>query len=200
MIYTIFEHVKNFVLYGGTDQKSYLSVRGKLEASNRISSLVFSCIAAVLIGVMLLLSFHQEGLSSSKPVYLAGLLFSLLFIAISVASWKWPLLSYVAVYMAVSVFLIYGIAIATLTRPNDQTVTFMVLLIFVPLIFVDRPIRIRPALYGLAACLIVCERIGDIAAVLFHFFLQGKLSHTGLRHQKDTAKQRNAGYSRQNRQ
>jgi hypothetical protein len=48
--------------------------------------------------------------------------------------------------MAVSVFLIYGTAIGTFTRPNDQTVTFMVMLVFVPLLFVDRPIRMAAVL------------------------------------------------------
>ena len=140
------ERIKNFALYGDTDRENYQAVKGKIEASNRISSLVFSSIAAVLIAVMLLLSFRQQGLSSSKPVYLVGFLFSLVIIAVSLISRKHPMLTYVAVYLAVSAFLIYGIAIGTLTRPDEQTVTFMVLLIFVPLVFVDRPIRMGAVL------------------------------------------------------
>ena len=42
--------IENFVLYGDTDRESYLAIRGKLESGNRVSSMVFGYIAAVLIG------------------------------------------------------------------------------------------------------------------------------------------------------
>lgn len=140
------ERIKNFALYGDTDKESYHSIKPKIEESNRITALVFASVATVLIGIMLILSFFQEGFSGSKPVYIFGVIFSLLIVAVSLLSRKVPFLTYAAVYMAISVFLVYGIAIATLTRPEEQTVTFMVMLIFVPLIFVDRPSRMAISL------------------------------------------------------
>lgn len=140
------ERIKNFAFYGDTDRESYNSIRQKIEDSNRITALIFASVATVLIGIMLILSFFQEGFSGSKPVYVFGVIFSLLIVAVSLLSRKFPLLTYVGVYMAISVFLVYGIAIATLTRPEEQTVTFMVMLIFVPLIFVDRPGRMAVVL------------------------------------------------------
>ena len=140
------KRIKNFALYGDTDRENYHAIRNKIEDSNRIMAMLFSSVAAVLISVMLGLSFTQEGFSSSKPVYIAGVILSLAILGISIASKKIPVLTYVAVYMAISVFLVYGIAIATLTRPEEQTVTFMVMLIFVPLIFVDRPLRMAVSL------------------------------------------------------
>ena len=151
----MFRRIKNFALYGDTDKESYNSIKGKIEDSNRITALVFAAVATVLIGIMLILSFFQEGFAASKPVYIFGMIFSVLLIAVSVLSRKVPALTYVAVYMAISVFLVYGIAIATLTRPEEQTVTFMVMLIFVPLIFVDRPARMAISLIFYIAAFIV---------------------------------------------
>ncbi len=135
------EKAKNFLFYGGADRESYRAIGGKLESGNRTSSIVFGSFAAVLIAFMLLQSFFQEGLSSSRPVYIAAVLFSFVIVGVALAAFRIPSLSYVSVYLAVSFFLAYGIAIALFTRPDEQTVTFMVLLIFVPLIFTDRPLR-----------------------------------------------------------
>ncbi len=151
----MFRRIKNYALYGDTDKESYNSIRKKVEDSNRITALIFAAVAAVLIGIMLILSFFQEGFSDSKPVYIFGMIFSVMLILVSIASKKVPSLTYVAVYMAISVFLVYGIAIATLTRPEEQTVTFMVMLIFVPLIFVDRPVRMAIVLVFYIAAFII---------------------------------------------
>ena len=143
---TVSERIKNFALYGDTDKENYHIIRKKIEDSNRLTAIVFSAVATVLIFIMYLLSFSQAGFSSSKPVYIFGIIFSMVLTGIAVLSKKIPVLTYVSVYMAVAIFLVYGIAIATLTRPDEQTVTFMVMLIFVPLIFVDRPARMAGSL------------------------------------------------------
>ena len=140
------ERIKNFIFYGDTDKDSYFSIKKRIEESNRITAFIFASVATVLIFIMLLLSFFEEGFSGSRPVYIFGIIFSLMIVGVSVLSRKKAVLTYVAVYMAISVFLVYGIAIATLTRPEEQTVTFMVMLIFVPLIFVDRPSRMAISL------------------------------------------------------
>lgn len=142
----MFERIKNFALYGDTYKESYYGIKHKIENVNRVTALIFASVAAVLIGVMLILSFSQEGFYASRPVYIFGIIFSILLIGVTLLSYRMPALTYVSVYMAITVFMIYGIAIATLTRPEEQTVTFMVMLIFVPLIFVDRPVRMAISL------------------------------------------------------
>ena len=162
------ERIKNYMLYGDTDRESYQGIKERLESYNRITALIFASVATVLIGGMLLLSFSQEGFSSSRNVYIFGIIFSLIQIVVALISKKVPALTYVSVYLAISVFLVYGIAIATLTRPEEQTVTFMVLLIFVPLIFVDRPIRMVGSLiFYIIAFIIMANRTktGSILSV-----------------------------------
>ena len=160
------ETIRNFLLYGGTDKESYYSVKDKIESSNRVTALIFASVATVLIGVMLILSFSQEGFVSSRPIYIMGMAFSVVLVVASLLAKKLHLLSYVAVYMAVSVFMCYGIAIATLSRPEEQTVTFMVMMIFVPLIFVDRPLRMSLVLLTYVVMFIIFARMTKTGSVL----------------------------------
>ncbi|MCR5011558.1 MAG: GGDEF domain-containing protein, partial [Lachnospiraceae bacterium] len=162
----MFERIKNIALYGGTDRESYNAVKGRIQENNSIMSLVFASVASILIGIMLMLSHTQEGFSGSRPVYIAGLILSLIQIILSLHSRKVPWLSYISVYAAISVFLLYGIAIATLTRPAEQTVTFMVLLIFVPLIFVDRPVNIAVSLIFYIVLFLIMAYRNKTGAVL----------------------------------
>ena len=142
MIYKI----RNLAIYGGTDRESYNDIKERIEKSNGRTALVFGSVAAILIGIMLVLSFFLEGFMSSRKVYLIGTILSVLIVITAGLSKAISALTYVSVYLAISFFLLYGIAIATLTRPEEQTVTFMVMLIFVPLIFVDRPLRMAVSL------------------------------------------------------
>ena len=135
------EKFRNFIIYGGADKESFNAVKSRIYTYNRRMALIFGSLAVALIGIMFILSFSVESLMGTRTVYLIGMIFSVILVTVAMFSKKVPALSYVAVYMAISGFLLYGIAIATLTRPEDQTVTFMVLLMFVPLIFVDRPLN-----------------------------------------------------------
>lgn len=160
--------IKNYLFYGDTQKEDYQGARHKIEHSNMITAMVFALVAIIFIGIMLALSYSQQGFSSSKPVYILGIVFSFVILLVAMVSSREPVLSYVAVYMAITVYLGYGIAIATLTRPEDQTVTFMVLLIFVPLIFVDRPIRMAIALIAYIGVFIVMAlrtKTGDVLSV-----------------------------------
>ena len=61
----MFERIKNFALYGDTYKESYYGIKHKIENVNRVTALIFASVAAVLIGVMLILSFSQEGFYAS---------------------------------------------------------------------------------------------------------------------------------------
>ncbi|MCR4892056.1 MAG: diguanylate cyclase [Lachnospiraceae bacterium] len=140
--------IRNIFFYGDTDRESYNAIRPNIEEYNRIMTLLFASVAAVLISAVYIFSCFQEGIMNSRPVYAAGVVFSLILLLVAVQAKKYPALSYVGIYMAISGFLLYGIAIGTITRPEEQTVTFMVMLIFVPSLFVDKPIKVALSLIG----------------------------------------------------
>ena len=149
--------IKDFILYAGTDKESYLQVKESIESTNQRTSMVFSSVAFVLILTMAILSYFVEGFMASRNVYICGTLFALLLLLLSIGARKYPALTYAGVYLAISGFMIYGIAIGTITRPGEATVTFMVMLLLMPLIFIDKPIRI-------ALCLILYIIVFIVAA------------------------------------
>lgn len=141
------ERVKNFMLYGDVTKDEYTSIKLKIERANRLASTKFSVIATILIFIMYLLSYVQEGFKSSRSVYTTGVLASLVLVVMAFHSKRVPLFTYVLVYASTFIFLSYGIAIGVFTRAEETTVTFMVLLILVPTLFVDRPIRMAGNLF-----------------------------------------------------
>ena len=135
------QKLMNTIFYAGTNKEGWQHVKGRIEAANRFALMAFSSLAFVLVSTMMILSFFQEGFSKSQPIYLGGMIFSVVLFLLSLFANRYPDLTYIGVYLAASVFFLYGIAIGIITRPEEQTVTFMVLLLFIPLIFIDRPIR-----------------------------------------------------------
>ena len=133
--------IRNYALYAGVDSDSYNLVKQNIEKSNRIMAMVFSIVAFSLVSVMLGLSFLEEGFRKSRPVYLLGMVCCILIFFVTFLAKRFSVMSYVAIYMSAATFFHYGIALGTMTRPDEQTVTFMVMLLFLPLIFIDRPVR-----------------------------------------------------------
>ena len=166
MLGRIKNRIRDFAFYGDTDKESYRSIKRKIEDYNRMTALVFASVATVLIGIMFFLADSKEGFTTSKHIYHWGMVFSLAQVGVALLGRKARFLSYVSVYLAISVFLIYGIAIATLTRPEEQTVTFMVMLIFVPLIFLDRPIRMAIVLTAYIVAFIILANMTKTEPVL----------------------------------
>ncbi len=132
----------NICLYGGTDRKTYNLIRRKIEKNNAKTVLIYSSVAFVLVCIMFGLSFVLDGFASSRNIFAGGIMCSLALILISLYSDKIRILSYVAIYFSFSIFLLYGIAIAVYSRPDQQAATFLVMLVLLPMIFVDKPLRI----------------------------------------------------------
>ena len=137
----MFERTQNYILYADTDRDSYKQVKGRIENANRSMLLIFSAVGFVIILIMFVFSLTVPEFSKTRDVYLIGVIFTFVLFVIGIVSRKIDVLVYVGIYAAISGFLLYGISIGTLTRPEEQTVTFMVMMVLLPLIFVDRPIR-----------------------------------------------------------
>lgn len=137
------EKLKEYLFYAGVTKEEFQNVKSDIVKANRRTVMIFSSIAFALVSVMTIMSFLQEGLAKSRHVYLMGMAASvLIFLAAYLFVEKYVVVHYIAMYISATFFLTYGILIGTVTRPEEQTVTFMVLLLLLPLIFIDRPIRI----------------------------------------------------------
>ena len=137
------EKIKCLFLYGGIGKEDYLKVRPMIDESNRKTVLALSGFATVLISFMLVSSMSVSGVGMNKIVYAAGAIISpLMFLAALFFIKKNQKLTPILVSMAYSVYYTYGILIGAILDPTEKTVTFMVLLVLLPIIFIDRPIRV----------------------------------------------------------
>ena len=137
----MYEKAKNLILYAGADRDSYKQIKGRIENANRSMLLIFSAVGFAIILIMFILALTIPEFSKSRDVYLLGVIFTFVLFVIAILSRKLNILVYIGIYAAIAGFLLYGISIGTITRPEEQTVTFMVMMVLLPLIFVDRPIR-----------------------------------------------------------
>ncbi len=134
--------MRDILLYAGLSREEYNRIRPEIDRSNRGNLVFFATVAAVMIGVMFLLSFTMEAAEEFRWLYLTGALLSALCAACAhgLVPRRPALLD--AIMMAfVSVVLLFGIALGTFCGPEKQSVTFIVLLLTVPLLFILRPLH-----------------------------------------------------------
>lgn len=137
------QQLKNAFWYAGVDQLSFEAIRPKIRKANRTMIIVLSSFATVLIFIMLLSSFKSESIMQNKIVYAIGLAMSIIVLILAttvakkVEGFVTPLM-----YSSYTIYYLYGILIGAVTDPNGKTVTFMVMLVFMPTLFIDRPIHV----------------------------------------------------------
>lgn len=136
----IMEKIRIALLYAGVDKADYEKVRPKIASTDRTMVQVISALATVLIVFMFVSTLFVGGVKMNRAVYGAGSIVSLVLFISSIALKEDDRLVMPMVYISYSIFYIYGIMIGAITDPGQKTVTFMVMLVFLPVLFVGRPI------------------------------------------------------------
>lgn len=140
-------YIKNILFYMGIEKKNYEDARKDINNSNRMMIVVFSGIAAVFITAMYFVSLFIPSTEKNMNVYIAGAVASVgLFLLSFFFAKKHSWIIVPLVYISFSIFFLYGIFIGAVTNPTSQTVTYMVMLVFMPILFIDRPIRVACAI------------------------------------------------------
>lgn len=138
----IMEKMKNTLLRAGLSEKEWEQIETEHFLSNRQNLLIYSKITFGFLLIMFLVSFFSSDVESNRWVYLGTMFIALVIDAIAKFCGKdHPVLLLVDVYVFISILFIFGIILGTVTRPDEQTVTFIALMLTVPLLFTDRPIR-----------------------------------------------------------
>lgn len=136
------EKLKEILFFGGADEVGYKNVVDDINHYNRVLVNVVSGLASVLITVLFLLSYPLQGIGMNHAVYGAGSAFSIVMLLASLLlSERYPGIVRVLVHMSYIIFYAYGILIGTVTDPGGKTVTFMVMLVFLPILFTIPPIE-----------------------------------------------------------
>ena len=137
------EKIKNWLLYAGFKKEEYQSVLPMINDTNRILTVSVSAFATILISIMALSASRLEGVKPNQIIYIVGALISLtLFLASLFLAKKHKALISPLMIASYSIFYIYGILIGTITSPHEKTVTFIVMLVYLPTLFIDRPLHI----------------------------------------------------------
>lgn len=116
-------------------------VKNRICQDNRSAVELISGCATIMTAAMYASTFFFEGVESNRIVYAVGATLScILFMASFMFAKKYPWIIKLLTYATSFVFYIYGIIIGTITDPDQKTVTFVVMLVLLPVIFIDRPI------------------------------------------------------------
>ncbi len=136
------EKLKDVLLYGGVSALDYNNVQERVNRVNRIFVNVVSGLASVLVTALFLMSYSIEGIGMNHVVYGLGALMSAIMLGCSLLfGERFPKLTAALVHLSYVIFYTYGIMIGTITDPGGKTVTFMVMLVFLPTLFTIPPIQ-----------------------------------------------------------
>ncbi len=144
------DRLRNALFYSGAEKQTFEMAKPKILETNRVTVSSISCCAIILTMAMSISTFFVEGVAANRAVYALGIIasFGVFTLATTVAKEKtWMVMP--LVYLADFVFYMYGILIGTITDPSEKTVTFIVMLVFLPILFTDIPIRqiVNTAIY-----------------------------------------------------
>lgn len=139
----MYEKIKNLILFAGVSRKEYEEiVAPRSNEDNRIMVNTVSLLAAILITAMFISAMFVEGVRMNQTAYGIGALVSFaLFLTSVLFTKRYSVLTMPLVYISYFIYFTYGIIIGTITDPDQKTVTFMVMLVFLPMLFVHRPIH-----------------------------------------------------------
>ena len=108
------------------------------------------------------ISFVSEDVEANRWIYLSVMVVTAIMFAVAYlnkhGNYEVLLLD---IYAFVILLFSFGIVLGTVTRPDEQTVTFVALLLTVPLLFTDRPIR-----------MVICIFIAIISFVIAAIFVK----------------------------
>lgn len=149
------ERLKNMLLYAGLSQDEYNRIRHDITKSNTESLKIFTVIAAAFLMFMFVFSFFSSNVRSNRWAYFVPLV---IIIIISVILRCCPLKerhTLICCYIFMTALYGFGCMLGTVMDKDEQTVTFVALLLTVPLLFTDRPLRMICHIYLSMAVFIV---------------------------------------------
>ncbi len=137
-------NIKNLLLYGGLEKYEYNEVIGSIEELNNKILIIASTLASILIGAMFILSLRVEEYVDAKVVYGVGEIVSIIILLCSLSIVKKNrMITHVMTAACTEIYMVYGIYVSGVINKGYPAVTFTALMIFMSLLFVDRPINVN---------------------------------------------------------
>ena len=134
--------IKDLLFYP-VSSKYYKQISRQIQNANSIMATVLSAMAIVLLTVMYILSHKFPEIKQIKNTYLVYVMISAfnLIISLTIAK-KRQSITKLSIYLSYVLYYMFGIMIGTVFDPMDKTVTFIALLVFMPIPFIVPPINV----------------------------------------------------------
>ena len=134
--------IKNFLLYAGLTREEYDQIQELYQGQNQLVLSIFSSLLCLAMGVFFCLSFLEEALSPGRFVYISVGLMMCVIVGVSLYGdgKNAKLFSFLSGVFVVVTYTM-GIYNGTFGAKNHVCVTFMVLIIAIPMVFNKRPIE-----------------------------------------------------------
>jgi diguanylate cyclase (GGDEF) domain protein len=136
------EKVKKFLLYNYLEAEDFNRIKSRVNQTNRRMLTLVSTGSTIIVGILMVLSFFIEAIAKNQIIYQGGFLISFILLLGSLFYTK---KHEKAVPILVNInflfFYIYGITIGIYLNRNEYTVTFIIMLILLPICFINRPIH-----------------------------------------------------------
>lgn len=134
------DKVINMLLFAGVSENEYVSVREEIWEENRKVLTIFSLIIAILFGAIGTLNCFVEVFEGGRAIYFAVCSAAFLtWIHCITIGKKKPVTAQGFIY-GLSLFVYGATAVMSYLSPNARAVAFIVALIMIPLLFIDRPL------------------------------------------------------------
>ena len=149
----------DLVLYAGLKKEYFTNILPEMRESTRRSLSVFTLLVAAATTILAAASFFLDNLVTNRCYYFYVAVFTLLLYLLAQTVMKrHPAFVNVGLYLFMAVLYAFGIVMGTFVAPDQMTVSFIVLLFAVPLIFSDRPLNMGLANLLAIVIYVICAK------------------------------------------
>ncbi|MDO4501126.1 MAG: GGDEF domain-containing protein [Erysipelotrichaceae bacterium] len=127
--------------YADLEKEEYDLIIPYIEKENRRNLKTYSLVAFSFLFIMYCLSFGVKDIANNRWVYGSFMFVSAICYCLAEKSTKNSKLILPAVYIFMGILFAFDLVLGILASIDEQTVTFVALLLTVPLLFIDRPYR-----------------------------------------------------------
>lgn len=152
----LYENIKRTFFTFGLEKQEYELIRDRIFEDNRRRLMSASLIVSAFLFVMFVFTSVVTELNHNRTIYWVAMLLTLAQIAFAYIGKKHRELIAPGVYSFMSVAFSFGIYQGIITAPEEQTASFIVLMVAVPVWFTMKPSYMIRFIYIFAAIYIAC--------------------------------------------
>jgi len=134
--------LKDLMLYGGVNKENYEKIKDEINQYNRFMVNMVLIIATILVTILFVV-INALKLEWYNPMILCvvgGISIAILLTSLLLSE-KYPRITGVLIHSSYVIFYAFGMVVAITLDPDSKSVTFIALLVLLPILFMEPPIR-----------------------------------------------------------